>query len=783
MEYKDNLGFEKILEIIGGKTVSEAGQKLVYKIQPLTDVEAIQIRQNKITALTNHLINEKDIPLSGFNDIREEINRCKVINTYFSPETLFQIKKILAQVHYIKKHYHKNLDDLRSLDGIIEKLNPLNHIKSQIHNILTDDNEIKDNASPELSDIRRNIRKLETKLDREINRMMEVAAKDNFLYETSPTIRNGRLVLPLKAEAKRKIKGVVHGRSTTGNIVYLEPLVMVEINNKLKDLEDDEKAEIRKILIKITDNIRPEFYDLINNIYLMSELDCLRACALFSREFDGSAPTISKDDRKFELFNARHPLLSLITDVVPLNFEIDENIRVVLITGPNAGGKTVAMKTVGLLSKMAMSGLHIPAESESKIPFFDTFHVDIGDFQSIEENLSTFSSHISHLVDFLKNMSSCSLVLIDELGTGTDPIEGASLGQAILEKFSEKGAFTIATTHHSSLKAFADNSDFVTNAAMDFDTNNLSPTYNFRAGMPGSSYALEIARRMGLDKDIIERASNIIGKDQVKLENLLIEIDREKTELAKTKDDLERNKKTLDKLVHEYNSKMKTIRKKESKIIDQKEDKMEALLNEYRAKFENTVREIKETNAKKEIIKKAKEEIQKLESDVKEKKAKKQQVKKRKAAKKEFSPGQWVELSGFGKEGVILQVQKNSNKISVDIDGKTLWVDKANLQPVEKKKEPKQDFNRITHSVHVDTDVNYKLDIRGMRYDEAEAELIKYLDRALLSGFSQVQIVHGKGTGALQTMTQNLLRNYPGVREYFFEGIDKGGSGATIVKF
>ena len=320
------------------------------------------------------------------------------------------------------------------------------------------------------------------------------------------------------------------------------------------------------------------------------------------------------------------------------------------------------------------------------------------------------------------------------------------------------------------------------NAAMDFDTDNLSPTYNFRAGMPGSSYALEIARRMGLDGDIIRRAANIIGTDRVKLDKLLVEIDREKTEMGKQKQALDRNKKTLDKLVEEYNSKLKSIRKKEAKIVDQKEDKLEELLTETRAKIENTVREIKETNAQREAIKKAKQEVDKLEKQVRKKKAKKQIQKQRIAGKTDFNEGQWVELSGFGKEGVVLQVQKNSSKVSVDIDGKTLWVDKSSLKPIARK-EPQQDFNRIHHSVKFDSSVSYKIDIRGMCYDEAEAALTKYLDKALLSGLSQVEIIHGKGTGALQQMTQNLLRNYPGVRNYYFEHIERGGSGATIVEF
>jgi len=709
VQYKDNLGFEKLLEIISKKAMSQSGRQLVYNIQPMEDLERIANRQTRITDIRNLLDKDEDIPLSGFNDIREEIVRCKVVNTYFSTDTLHHIRLILTQVNYIKKYYVKHQDVMKNLTEIIGRLNHMNATKSRISNILNDEIEIKDTASPTLADIRKNITRLMSKLGSEMDRMMSIAAKGNWLFESNPTIRNGRLVLPLKAEAKRKIKGVVHGRSTTGNIVYLEPLVLVEINNKLKDLEDDEKEEIRRILIQMTDFIRPEFHDLTNNIYLLSELDCLRSCAKFSREFDGSAPSISREDREINLKNARHPLLALVTEVVPLNFNIQADTRVVLITGPNAGGKTVAMKTVGLLAKMAMSGLHIPADIDSKIPYFDTFHIDIGDFQSIEENLSTFSSHISHLVEFLKDMGQYSLILIDELGTGTDPIEGASLGQAILEKFSERGAFTIATTHHSSLKAFADNSDFVSNAAMDFDTDNLSPTYNFRAGMPGSSYALEIAKRMGLDAEIIERASNIIGKDQMNMEKLLIEIDREKTELEKKKFGLERNKKTLDKLVEEYNNKLKSIRKKEAKIVDLKDDKLEELLHESRAKIENTVREIKESNAQKEAIKKAKVEIEKLEQQVKKKKAKKKIQKDRIAKKQEFSEGQWVELVGFGKEGVILKVQKNSSKISVDIEGKTLWVDKSSLKASEKK-QSKQDFNRITHTLKMDTDINYKID-------------------------------------------------------------------------
>ncbi|MCK4448445.1 MAG: endonuclease MutS2, partial [Candidatus Marinimicrobia bacterium] len=420
---------------------------------------------------------------------------------------------------------------MKSLEFLITGLSPLNPVCRLINRIVDEEARIQDRASPELARIRRDVQSEMRHLHRAIARLMNKAKSEDWLHEENPTIREGRLVLPLRTEYKRKVHGIIHGQSATGATTFIEPMEAVEINNRLKELEQEEKEEVIKILQQISGEIRPYFTELERNIVILIELDFIRACAKFSEKFKCSPPIISEQDRKIVLINSKHPLLSLVKKVVPLNLSLPDGISSMIITGPNAGGKTVAMKTVGLLSVMAMSGLHIPADEGSHIPFFDIFLVDIGDLQSIENDLSTFSSHVSNLKAFLDKATDQSLVLIDELGTGTEPVEGSALGQAVLERLVEKRAFTIVTTHHNALKAFADKSPNVVNAAMEFSTDTLSPTYRLRLGYPGSSYALEISKRLGLSDKVIDRARKIMGGDTVKLENLLLEAEKLKTKL------------------------------------------------------------------------------------------------------------------------------------------------------------------------------------------------------------------------------------------------------------
>ncbi|HPB00105.1 MAG TPA: endonuclease MutS2, partial [Candidatus Marinimicrobia bacterium] len=425
---------------------------------------------------------------------------------------------------------------------------------------------------------------------------MNYARDQQWLHEDQATIRDGRLVLPLRVESKRKINGVIHGQSATGATVYVEPLEIVEINNALKELELAEKEEIERILRQTTDKMRPDFSPLQKNIQILAELDLYNACARFGQKFKCTPPIIAENN-DFVLRQARHPLLALHKEVVPLDFELANDVRAVVISGPNAGGKTVAMKTVGLLSQMAMSGLPIPAEEESRLPLITRFLADIGDQQSLENDLSTFSSHINNMKYFLETADDRTLVLIDELGTGTEPTEGAALGQAILTELIAAGSLIIVTTHHNALKEFAQKQPGAINAAMEFDMVTLAPTYRLQIGLPGSSYAFEISNRLGLPAKVVDNARQIVGEESVRLTNLLREVEQLRSEVEKDKKIISQNKKTLDKLVTEYNNKLNTLREKAERADTELARQLEELVNESRRRIENAVKEIREQAA------------------------------------------------------------------------------------------------------------------------------------------------------------------------------------------
>jgi len=471
-------------------------------------------------------------------------------------------------------------------------------------------------------------------------------------------------------------------------------------------------------------------------------------------------------------------LLTLLKKVVPLDFSLQEDILTVVITGPNAGGKTVAMKTIGLLGQMAISGLHIPANPGSQIPMFDRFLIDIGDSQSIENDLSTFSSHVTNLKNFLDSATDRSLVLVDELGTGTDPVEGSALAQAVLEKLIARGTIVIATTHHNGLKAFANDNKKVMNGAMEFDTNSLNPTYVLQMGAPGSSYALEISERLGLDSSVISRSREIIGSDSVKLENLLLEVENLKSKTNQKNRDLERNKHTLDKIIKKYEYKLEKVKEKQKVLDETLSGELDDLVKESRAKIEHVVKEIREKSASKETIIEARDVIKDLSSQVTDKQ-KLSKNKKKKPETDELKIGDWVKIEILGKSGVVVKKAKRNNRTAVEIEGKTLWLENDGLQRVENKVKTKQ---QVFVSTEIESSVTFRLDLRGKRFDEAQDELIKYLDSVVLSGFEQVQIIHGKGTGALQQMTHLVLKQYPGIKKYYFENFDQGGTGVTIVE-
>ncbi|MGC9365128.1 MAG: endonuclease MutS2 [Fidelibacterota bacterium] len=774
----ENLGLPRVLELVAERAVSDCTREKILQTEPFEQPATVLHRFEQIQSLQISAEKGSPLPLRRFMDIRGELQRCRVAGSYLLSETLLDILFIVQQCKELNGYYKKNRETLEPLFNFFESLDPMDRETARIQRIIREDGEFKDTASPELSRIRRQIRLTVTRLNREVERVMDQARREHWLHEENPTIRDGRFVLPLRSESKRKIQGIIHGQSATGATAYVEPLVIVEINNTLKELEIAEQEEIIRILQQITAELRPKFDDIRNDIDILIELDSLNAGAAFAKRFRCSVPDISTERRNLDLRGARHPLLTLSKEVVPLNVRIPEGITCIIITGPNAGGKTVAMKTIGLLSLMVRHGLPVPVDDGSRIPWFDTVLMDIGDQQSIENDLSTFTSHVANLKTILAEATPQSLVLIDELGTGTDPLEGAALGRAVLEALVRRGSFTVVTTHHSGLKAYADQAPHVMNAAMEFDSDELQPTYRFRLGLPGSSYALEISRRIGLDDSVVRRARDLMGADQVKLEHLLLEIETLKSRIEKENRSVERNKKTLDKLIAEYEEKLAAVRTRHEALDEQIAEELERLVAKSRSEIEHAVKAIREKGASRETIVQARKTLENIQTTARKKQPRKAPP--QRAPAKSFSVGNAVRVAGISGVGRIAELPHDKPRAAVDINDKTVWVSLDSLEAVPESKAETSDSSGIT--VQTESVPSARLDLRGKRLDEARDELERYVDRVLLAGLKQVQIIHGKGTGALQKMTHDVLKSTPGIRKFYFENFDQGGTGVTVVE-
>jgi len=772
------LEYYKLLGHISKKALSSPGCKRILSIKPFNNLIEIKSTQDKIWSLMSLIERGEKLPIGQFNDIRDEILKGRVKESFYPVEVLNELRNILTMCAGIKSFYAKHKDCLKPLSFNIVVLDPLLNIRKGIDKILDINMKIKSSASPQLAKIRAEIKHLVDLMHIKIEHVMTKARKEGWLMEDKPTIRDGRLVIPVRTEFKRKVSGVIHGQSATGQTTFIEPMEIVDINNKLVELEEEEKDEIRRILKNVTKQIRPNIDTILANIVELIELDYLSACATYGVEEKCSLPEIVGENNGFYILNARHPVLAKIKDVIPLNFQVSGNIKAVVITGPNAGGKTVAMKTVGILSLMAMCGLPIPADKGSYIPFFDKFLVDIGDQQSIEDDLSTFTSHMKNLKNFIDVADNKSLILIDELGTGTDPVEGSALGRVIVEEMIGRGAFTIVTTHHNALKAFAEENPKVVNAGMDFDPDRLEPTYKLKVGIPGNSFAIEISKRIGLDSDLLERARSYIGKDVVDYEKLLLEIDKQRKRLEIEREEVERAKKTLDKVVQEYQKRLDRLKEKEKKFEKQLKEKLMAIVEEYKRELNRTIKEIRETKADKMTIKKTLNIINDMEKDIK------QRQEKKKIINVDLNEGDMVLVKVLNKNGIIKEVNKKTNKASVVIDDKILVIDTSELELVEQGDKVVESNKYDGFSVNIEEDiVSTILDIRGKYPDEAEGEVIRFIDRAMLKGVKRAEIVHGKGTGVLQKLVWNLLKNIKGIRNYYFDVPERGGSGKTIVEF
>jgi len=773
----DKLGFTEVKELIKTRCLSVMGQQMVDRIQVMNNYDLIRKFLSQAQEFKNILENDSPLPIHHFFDIKSLANKARLEGAFLSEEEFYQVQASLTTVFAVISYFNEREGQYPDLEALFEHLPIEKIILKHIDRVIDQKGKIRPNASHELMEITSGIAKAEQEARRKIDHIFKAASSSGWTADGSLTIRDGRLCIPLLAENKRKLKGFIHDESASGQTVYMEPEEVFSLNNKIRDLEFERRREIVKILTALTDELRPYTPLLLSYHSLLTKLDFVRAKALFAIDIEASMPILHNDAR-IKLVNARHPLLLLSfkkehKTVVPLNVQIDEENRVIVVSGPNAGGKSVCMKTVGLLQMMVQAGLLIPANEASEVGVFKQIFVDIGDDQSIESDLSTYSAHLSKMKNFVEQANGKTLILIDEFGTGTDPQFGGPIAEAVLESLNHKKVKGMVTTHYSNLKIFASNTAGLENASMLFDNKEMRPLYMLEVGKPGSSYAFEIAQKIGLPQQVLNLAKNKIGDSQKKVDTLLIDLEREKNELYLSKVQLEKQQRRVNELMQE-NEKLKTYydENKRTLVSEAKQEAKNIILNANKL-VENTISEIKSSNADKE---KTRELREKLNNEVKKNTVKPIAPK---PTADELKVGDWVKLNDSDTTGVIMEIARDNLIIAI---GDLRTVAKKNrVQKVSKKEVPKE--VRKSYNSNTDSIANFspEIDVRGKRGEEALYEIEKYLDKAIMMGFGNLKIIHGKGDGILRKLIREYLRKYSEVDRMEDEHADRGGDGITYV--
>ena len=759
------------------------GQQMVNKMQVMTKYDQINkfLRQTK--EFKNILENQEPLQINAFFDIKFLADKIRVEGSYLVEDELYQMYTSLQTVFSVIRFFDERKEVYPNLEALFEHLPVEKNILKKIEMVLDPKGKIKPNASNALQQLIAAIAKAEQEVRKRMDSIYKQAVSNNWVADGSLTIRDGRICIPILAENKRKLKGFIHDESASGQTVYMEPEEVFTLNNKLRDLEFDKRREIIKILIALTTELRP-FTPLILSYHgFLTKLDFVRAKALFAIEVEADMPVLVKEAR-IKLVNARHPLLLLSfkedkKTVVPLNMQIHETLRVLLVSGPNAGGKSVCMKTVGLLQLMIQSGLLIPVHESSEVGIFDQIFADIGDDQSIESDLSTYSAHLTKMRYFVAHASPKTLVLIDEFGTGTDPQFGGPMAEAVLEVLNNKKTRGVITTHYSNLKLFAGNTPGLENASMLFDNDKMKPLYVLEIGKPGSSYAFEIAQNIGLQPEVLKLAREKTGTNQNRIDSLLVDLEREKKQIYDTKIHLSTQQNKVKNLVAE-NEKLKLYLEENRKILI-KEAKLEAqaIIKNANKLVENTIAEIKENQADKVATKQLRQNLQKVlvQNQVKEEKKPEAAV----ALHTPIQVGDWVKLNNSETTGQVLEINRDNLVVAL---GELRSVLKKNrVQKISNTQAKKAiQYNSYSGSIsEAISSFNAELDLRGRRGEDALQEVEKYLDRSVMLGFPFIKLIHGKGDGILRKLIREYLKKYSQVTRVEDEHPDRGGDGITYV--
>ncbi|MBW3467119.1 endonuclease MutS2 [Arthrospiribacter ruber] len=791
MNYPNNLeekiNFSKIRELLKEECSSSLGTDFVDKMSFSKDHNLVQRLLDQTEEFRKIILSGELFPSSNFTNIHPFLEKAKIAGTFLYEDEFHEIKLSLSTLSRCIEFFLDHEEAYPQLFQLLGLVNLNNDLLRSIERIIDEKGKIRNNASKELSLIRSQILYEESRLRKVLDRIFREAKGKGFTPDdASITIRGGRMVIPVLAENKRKIKGFIHDESATGQTVYLEPAEVLDINNDLMDLAYMEKREIQKILTQLTDQLRPYIPELRRAYHFLGMVDFIRAKAKFAIKTDSARPKIEKV-RQLNWTKARHPLLEFALKqqgrkIVPLDIALDHNRRLLVISGPNAGGKSVTLKTVAIIQYMLQCGLLVPIHESSVCTLFDQFFIDIGDEQNIENDLSTYSSHLMSMKYFTQFANKKTILFIDEFGTGTEPLFGGAIAEGILLELNKSGAYGVITTHYGNLKQVAAKNQGLVNGAMRYDVDKLEPLYQLEIGKPGSSFALEIASKIGISKDIIQYAKDHIGEERVKYDRMLTKLENEKSKYEHLLTEALRKERLLEIRLKEYNELKETLEINKKKYIQEAKEEAKALLDDVNRKIESSIKAIKESKADKETTKKIRAEIEEVKAKVRPEK-KVPLPPEVKVIGGEIQVGDFVRLKDNGAVAEVLALHKKEAEISIgDLKSKVKLNRLEKISNSEMKKEKKSHARRTgydTTSKMMDFSPN--LDIRGKRGEEILPMVQNFVDDGYMLGLKDLRIVHGKGDGILREITRNLLRGMKSVAKTEDEHADRGGAGVTLV--
>lgn len=773
------LEYDKILEQLKTYIVSELGKLNAEKLKPSVDIGECTRLLDQTEQASGVYSRIGHSPVITFPDIRDLMMKAHAIHAFECGELLAVARCLWACRNANEQILGENSETIPLIAQMAEDLPSHKYIEDEIKRCILSEDEIADNASPSLARIRRQIRIQNENLREKLNDMIKSPLYGKYLQEPIVTVRNGHYAIPLKAEYRGQVQGIVHDSSGSGQTLFVEPSAAVEIGNEIRRLEGEERAEIGRILAGLTALVEPVSQSLIAGMQTLGVLDVIFAKVALAKSMRAIRPVLN-DDGIVRVVKGRHPLLD--TDkVVPIDLRLGEDFKTLIITGPNTGGKTVTLKTVGLFTLMAMSGLFVPAESGTVLNVYREVFADIGDEQSIEQSLSTFSSHMKTIVGILENADEGSLVLLDELGSGTDPIEGAALAQAILEDLYVKNIATLATTHYSEIKAFALNHEGMQNASMEFDIERLCPTYRLFIGIPGKSNAFEISSRLGLDGAVIESARSFLKVKDIAFEDVLSKADSARREAEDAFEAANAEKKRADAILAEAENLKKKLEDDRNKVRHQAKEDARKLINDTKIEMEQLVKDLRalpnmDASLLEKAIREARERLNKAYEKTEEDRT---VTKENPDAPQSVAPGDKVRVISLGKDAVVLKKEDAKKDVLIQAGIVKMKVPISDLKPITEVKEKKRTSVKL--ELHDSKRSFLELDIRGKMVDEATIEIDRFVDDAMLSGIKEFSVIHGKGTGALRNGVQSYLKHHPAVKSFRIGAYGEGDAGVTVV--